>query len=71
MIHNFIILGKLQIVENAVHSVWDTLRTTPLSDTTISVSQHLMVETQRQSKIKVLTAESLHYTYIQYIRYDC
>ena len=31
-------LGRLQTVESAVHSVWDTLRTTSLSDTANSAS---------------------------------
>ena len=36
--YNSVILGRLQTVESAMHSVWDTLRTTLLSDTAMSAS---------------------------------
>ena len=35
---NSVTLGRLQTVESAVHSVWDTHRSTSLSDTAMSAS---------------------------------
>ena len=38
MTGNSVTIEMLQTVESAVHSVWDTLRTTLLSDTAMSAS---------------------------------
>ena len=56
--NNSVTPGRLQSVESAVHSVWDTVRYTSFIDTAMSVS---VLASDGGNKICTFTAESLHY----------